>query len=64
MAARVIGIDATRFFKFSLKLCRQGFPPSSAGASFEYSSTQTLARFIRQEFGATPIELREELQRE
>jgi AraC-like DNA-binding protein len=29
-----------------------------------YSSTQTLSRFVRQEFGATPIELREELQRE
>jgi AraC-like DNA-binding protein len=29
-----------------------------------YSSTQALARFVRQEFGMTPIQLREELQRE
>jgi hypothetical protein len=44
-------------------LLSSSLPLREIARKLGYSSTQTLSRFIRQEFGTTPIELRRELQR-
>jgi methylphosphotriester-DNA--protein-cysteine methyltransferase len=45
-------------------LLSSSLPLKEIATKLGYSTTQTLSRFIRQEFGATPIELREKLHRE
>ena|ERR1035441_8824075 len=45
-------------------LLASSLPLTEIAKRLGYSSTQTLSRFVRQEFGTTPIGLREELQRE
>ena len=54
--------DARR--KLAASLLSSSLPLKEIAKKLGYSSTQTLSRFIRQEFGTTPIELRQELQRE
>ena len=44
-------------------LLSSSLPLKEIARKLGYSSTQTLSRFIRKEFGTTPIELRKELQR-
>jgi AraC-like DNA-binding protein len=44
-------------------LLSSSLPLREIATKLGYSSTQTLSRFIREEVGTTPIELRKELQR-
>lgn len=50
--------------RLAASLLSSSLPLKEIAKKLGYSSTQTLSRFIRQEFGTTPIELRQELQRE
>jgi methylphosphotriester-DNA--protein-cysteine methyltransferase len=49
--------------RLAMSLLAAPLPLKEIAKKLGYSSTQTLSRFVRQEFGKTPIELREDLQR-
>lgn len=50
--------------RLAVSLLSSPLPLKEIATKLGYSSTQTLSRFIRQEFGTTPTGLRKALQRE